>query len=62
MARCSTCVGLCDPETFSALKPNSMRPGVEPDDEVVGLLNAIGRGPDRDKQSLYWQAAALIPV
>jgi hypothetical protein len=32
------------------------------DDEIVRLLEAIGRGPDRDKESLYWQAAALIPV
>ena len=39
----------------------SVRPAAEPDD-VVGLLRAIGRGPDGDRQSLYWQAAALIPV
>ncbi len=40
----------------------SARPGSELDDDVVGLLHATGRDPDRDKQSLYWQAAALIPV
>ena len=40
----------------------SVRPATEPDDDVVGLLRAIGRGPDGDRQSLYWQAAALIPV
>ena len=40
----------------------SVRPAAEPDDDVVGLLRAIGRGPDGDRQSLYWQAAALMPV
>ena len=40
----------------------SVRPAADPDDDVVGLLRAIGRGPDGDRQSLYWQAAALIPV
>jgi hypothetical protein len=40
----------------------SVRPGAEPDDDLVGLLRAIGRGPDGDRQSLHWQAAALIPV
>ena len=40
----------------------SVRPAAEPEDDVVGLLRAIGRGPGGDRQSLYWQAAALIPV
>jgi hypothetical protein len=38
------------------------RPGSQMDDEVADLLHAIGRSADSDKQSLYWQAAALIPV
>ncbi len=34
----------------------------EPADDLSGLLEAIGGRPDRSKGSLYWQAAALIPV
>jgi hypothetical protein len=39
-----------------------VRPPAELDDDVVGLLRAIERGPDGNRQSLYWQAAALIPI
>jgi hypothetical protein len=34
----------------------------EPDDATERLLKAIARSEDRGKESLYWQAAALIPV
>ncbi len=34
----------------------------EPGDKTERLLKAIARSQDRGKESLYWQAAALIPV
>jgi len=34
----------------------------EPDDASERLLKAVARSEDRGKESLYWQAAALIPV
>jgi len=34
----------------------------EDDNKPVRLLEAIGRHPSTSKESLYWQAAALIPV
>ena len=37
-------------------------PVAQPDDDLVGLLRAIRGGPELDRDSLYRQAAALIPV
>jgi hypothetical protein len=34
----------------------------EDDNKTVRLLDAIGRGPNNGRESLYWEAAALIPV
>jgi hypothetical protein len=34
----------------------------EDDNKTMQLLEAIGRGPNNGRESLYWQAAALIPV
>ena len=36
--------------------------GAKPDDAAERLLKAIARSEDRGRESLYWQAAALIPV
>lgn len=40
----------------------SARQPTETDDKLVGLLRAIGHAPALDKDTLYRQAAALIPV
>jgi hypothetical protein len=40
----------------------SAKPVAQPDDDLVGLLRAIRGGPELDRDSLYQQAAALIPV
>ena len=46
-------------ELVEALSAESQ---AERDDASERLLKAIARSEDRGKGSLYWQAAALIPV
>ena len=40
----------------------SIESPMEPEDAAERLLKAIARSEGRGKESLYWQAAALIPV
>jgi len=40
----------------------SARPAAQTEDHLVSLLHAIRGGPELDRDSLYRQAASLIPV
>jgi hypothetical protein len=44
------------------LEALAIPPETQPDDKAQLLLKAIARSQDRGKETLYWQAAALIPV
>ena len=63
--KCRHLIGDASPEAVrfqEVIDRLAVRPSAEADDNLVGLLRAIGRGPESDRGSLYWQAAALIPV